>query len=1641
MQFRWPRVSRPMCLWTMHSWTNSPEPVPGTGHREDVSPRWSGGLANWGARCLAVASVTLPLSMLTANNFAADGQQAISESSPVPTTGGPVLMPVPASPAATPAIRPAQTPAAKAAPARRKDAAIGRLAGEKAPAKADAAPRAKTSGGTSRLVTEPEAGVGIEIDVEVDPRSPARRAAAPGTAKAPPVVGKGGVPAAPASVKATPGSPTLKAPPLTIPLIDMADDEEEEDDEMEGDLPSPSNGAPRKPLPKLTAPGTLAAPPLAPGLVAPSAAPGAIPGATPAGPQAIGDKRPVVELAPPGNSGGAPAAPATPVLDPYSPPKLPVVAPPDAVRTTTPVKSGGTPAPQSGVGEAATPKLPAAVPENLPRLDLDEPAASTPAASPSENATGGNDKSVELIPPSPGKSATAASPDKAPAAPTAKTESPATPTVPAPLVAPAKAAAPVVEPAPGKEPAPKEPAAKEPAPAADLPRLDLDATEEPAKASAPTPAADTPAPVVPSAPAPALPAPTVPAPVESAPVEPAPAPAVPAPAQTPPEAAAPAPLAPPVGLPVVEAPAKGPKVVAGLKVPEGFEVTEYAGDGLAHDIFSMTIDSHGRVVVAGPGYVKILIDTDGDGQADKARRFADGPASGAQGMCFVGNDLICTGDEGLIRYKDANGDGKADGPPETFLKLPTGGEHNAHAVRRGPDGWWYVICGNTSEIDHRYITLPTSPIKTPHAGVLIRLKPDLSGGEAYCDGLRNAYDFDFGPSGEVFIHDSDGERDMALPWYLPTRLFHVLPGGNQGWLTDAWKLPDNMPDASPVVCETGRGSPTGVTFYRHTQFPEKYRGGMFLLDWTFGRVWFVNPERSGDTYAGKPEEFLATRGDFGLAPTDAEVGPDGSLYLCVGGRGTHGTVYRVRHVAGSQVAANQTAAAPIPETATPDQAVAACLQTAQPNSSWGRNRWVPMAAKLGSTPFLNAAMAEERPVGERLRAIEILTEISTGLPGTALEILATARSPEVRAHAMWSFGMKPDPELSASVLVPYLQDADPLVRRRAVEALARSPKLAAGVKAPLAKCLGDESRLVRLAAVRLFPGLDPVTMKEVAETARKQSWQAAVTAATAYVWRQQSRKVDVQTYGLDVGRKVLEAKVSPAVKFQAVRLMQLSLGDLGSLEQMPAVYDGYVSPLPMTLEEAKLDPVRATVAKVYPTGDHKTDFELGRLIGMIAPSNPELLDKVLAKITDDSHPTDDVHQLIVASRIVGERDQKQQAKIAASLVRLDAKVLKLGLQLDSGWTDHLTELYGKLVEADPELPGAIIAQEGFGRPNHVLFLGKIGAEQVQAAVAAFVKASEAPDYAWNNDVVFVFGFAKKDENYELLRGKWDRHDLRMAILLTIAEVAVEKDRRMLAEGLDFLPQEVLTACLGALERLEAKPDPKELSQLVKLLRRPAQEPWEYALRDRAAALFTRNSGEEIGWKAAQEKPAPQPEAVAKAVAWLSAKHPAEAAEALGSPESDLKSLVSQLSTVEWEKGDAVRGHKVYVERGCAQCHAGGRGLGPDLSGITGRFSREDVFIAIALPNRDVSPRYQTLMVETKSGQVHTGLVVYEDTDGVMIRNGTNQTRRFEANDIESKRPVPTSLMPAGLLKDLKPGDLADLYAYLRTLGVKLAAKP
>ncbi len=1069
----------------------------------------------------------------------------------------------------------------------------------------------------------------------------------------------------------------------------------------------------------------------------------------------------------------------------------------------------------------------------------------------------------------------------------------------------------------------------------------------------------------------------------------------------------------------------------GVQAPDGFEVTLYADDDLAHDIYSMTIDSLGRVVVSGAGYVRILEDTDGDGRADAAKQFVDGPQNGAQGMHFYGRDLLCSGDAGLIRYRDENGDDVADGPPDVFLKIKTGGEHDLHAIRRGPDGWFYVIAGNMAGVDDRFATEPTSPISAPYAGTVMRLKPNLTGGEVVADGLRNAYDFDFGTQGDLFTFDSDGERDISLPWYRPTRLFQLVPGSNAGWVERSWKRPDYFLDMLPVVGEFGRGSPTGVVCYRHTQFPRDFHGALFILDWTYGRVMAVELLRDGSSWRGNPIDFLTAVGQHGFAPTDAAVGPDGSLYVSVGGRGTRGSVYRVRSTESPPVE--------LPD-ASPTLPTAAklelCLTAPQPLASWSRRRWEPLAMQIGRDPFVRAALDERRATSQRVRAIEILTEKFNGLQADEMQWLTRSAAYEVRARAAWSVGRTQTELPSPAMLQRGIVDSDPLVARVALEALiGAKPEAYRDLVQPIARGLGNDDRHVRQAAERLLTRLDEETYHAVAQRAVREGWQAAIPLAQGFA----DRKSGFSAYTVDIGVLVLEQDLPTERKLEAARLIQIGLGDLGPAEVPEGpVFTGYAPQIDLEPHAEEIAPLVERIAAVYPTGDSQVDHELARVLAMIRPDDSELVTRLLAEITEESHPTDDLHRLIVLARLPAERTAEQRAKTAHALLNIDRKVEERELRQDSQWPDRTMELYTALVARDPELPVALLEHEDFGRPGHVLYVVALPPERFGDAIAVFVeKVKTDDDYEWNNDVVFLLGAAQDPEVRTLLRERGDDYSLRNPILVTLSQEPTDEDRPLFIAGLEGTPTDVMGECIKALALLDPSDAPEEVVALVRALRRLGYREEERELRDQVVELLRLRTGEGFGYELGREND-PQQASIDQWTAWAEENFAEEFAKQSGATVESLEELKNLIAGVDWDAGDPARGETLFIKRQCAQCHNSRTALGPDLTGAAGRFSREDLFTAIALPNKDVSPRYQTTTILTEDGKVHTGLIVYESVDGLVLRNARNQTLRFEEDEIEEKRTISTSIMPTGLLKDLTSSDLADLYAYLRQLGVRTA---
>lgn len=1074
----------------------------------------------------------------------------------------------------------------------------------------------------------------------------------------------------------------------------------------------------------------------------------------------------------------------------------------------------------------------------------------------------------------------------------------------------------------------------------------------------------------------------------------------------------------------------------GVQVPEGFEVTLYADDELAHDIYSMTIDSYGRVVVSGAGYVKILLDTDKDGRADTAKTFVDGPRSGAQGMYFAGPDLLCAGDGGLIRYKDRNSDDRADGPPDLFWKVKTGGEHDLHAMRKGPDGWWYLIAGNMAGVTEQYVTLETSPVQKPEAGTVLRLKPDLSAAEVYAHGFRNAYDFDFGHVGDVFSFDSDGERDISLPWYRPTRVFHVLPGSHQGWLTRSWKRPNWFFDMPPVVGEFGRGSPTGVECYRHHQFPEEYSGALFVLDWTYGRVIALPMTQQGSTWGSTPIEFMTAVGQHGFAPTDVAVGIDGSLFVSVGGRGTRGGVYRVTAKDVSTLGRPLHYGTVVPITV--EQKVQHCLQAPQPLSSWSRRIWEPLVAELTSEPFIKAVLDRQRPAEERVRAIEILTEKFGGLDGDMVDALAADPEPVVRARAAWAVGRTETTAPNFRGLANYLSDTSPLVVRSAMEALlGAEPQALDDFIESIGKQLGHEDRYVRQVAMRLLTKLSSDKFRDAAAVGFQSGWNAAIPVAGAYALKNDG----LQKYPIDIALRLLKSNRDAGLKLQAARVLQLGLGDLvPDNKDVQPVYDGYASPVDLAAHPEIVQQIADAFPGFYPSGDDLLDRELERVLAMIRSDNPELLSVVVNQLTDESHPVEDIHHLIVASRMSAERTPEQRARIAQAVVGLEEKIEARKLRQDSNWADRTLEMYSQLVARDPLLPLAILETPAFGKPGHVQFVSEFPPERFNDAIEAFSQqARNDPDYNWNADVIFLLSQSYSAADQQLVRSKFEDYALRNSVVLALAGDPQAEDRQFFFQSLESAPLEVLQECINALGLLPSSGAATENVALVRALRRMGIEGEERQLRDQIVELLRRNLEQTHGYTFGKDG-LPQKDVID---AWTTAVRelfPEEYAAAQGEHDAQgLVDLKERLAAIDWSQGSAQVGEQLFKSRGCIQCHGGRRALGPDLSGVAGRFSRDDLFTSIVYPNQDVSPRYQTTQIATVTGQVRTGLIVYESVDGLVLRDSNNQTYRIESDQIEVRRLLNQSLMPAGLLKGFSEQDFAHLYTYLQSLSNRRTA--
>lgn len=134
------------------------------------------------------------------------------------------------------------------------------------------------------------------------------------------------------------------------------------------------------------------------------------------------------------------------------------------------------------------------------------------------------------------------------------------------------------------------------------------------------------------------------------------------------------------------------------------------------------------------------------------------------------------------------------------------------------------------------------------------------------------------------------------------------------------------------------------------------------------------------------------------------------------------------------------------------------------------------------------------------------------------------------------------------------------------------------------------------------------------------------------------------------------------------------------------------------------------------------------------------------------------------------------------------------------------------------------------------------------------------------------------------------------------------------------------------------------------------------------------------------------------------------------------------------RGDAAAGKVVFNTVGtCNKCHkvlGEGKEVGPDLSEIGSKLSREDLYVNILDPSAAVSHNFETYTLLDVDGQILTGLLINQNDTSVTIRTAEGIDHTRPTADVDELRKQSVSLMPSDLQKAMSVQNLLDLVDYL-----------
>jgi len=138
-------------------------------------------------------------------------------------------------------------------------------------------------------------------------------------------------------------------------------------------------------------------------------------------------------------------------------------------------------------------------------------------------------------------------------------------------------------------------------------------------------------------------------------------------------------------------------------------------------------------------------------------------------------------------------------------------------------------------------------------------------------------------------------------------------------------------------------------------------------------------------------------------------------------------------------------------------------------------------------------------------------------------------------------------------------------------------------------------------------------------------------------------------------------------------------------------------------------------------------------------------------------------------------------------------------------------------------------------------------------------------------------------------------------------------------------------------------------------------------------------------------------------------------------------------------GDAERGKAIFFQTAglqCKNCHKigeEGQPLGPDLTQIGKKLDKPKLLESILEPSKTIDPQFVPHLVETREGEVISGLLVRQSDAEVVLKKADGKEAAIAAKEIERLVPQQKSLMPELLLRDMTAQQAADLLEFLSAL--------